>query len=311
VTVSVSDTARASVTRLPAGPGVYRFRDARGRALYLGRATNLRQRAGSYWSDLRDRRHLRRMVPQIVALEAVACDSVHEAAWLERNLLERSKPRWNRVRGGAEVTTCIRLEHVAGVPRLTVAYWPAGGAGETYGPYLGGTRSRLAVSALDRVLPLRYTDDRLAGCHRDLAEARGVGAADRADFLAVITGVLRRQPESVTLLRDRLTEMRDRASEGLAFELAARIQQEIEAVDWVVAEQKVTSLTAGADCTAYGWADGLLVRFQLSGGRMSTWDQRACSQAGARPFLDRTPDEWRAFADRNAELAGRLRPGPY
>jgi hypothetical protein len=60
---------RAVVRRLPAAPGVYRFRDARGRVLYIGRATALRQRVGSYWTDLSDRRHLIRMVPQIVRIE--------------------------------------------------------------------------------------------------------------------------------------------------------------------------------------------------------------------------------------------------
>src|SRR5262245_39123062 len=112
------------VARLPGGPGVYRFRDSRDRALYIGRASNLRQRVASYWSDLGDRRHLVRMVPQIARIEAVACDSVHEAAWLERNLLERAKPRWNRVRGGAEVPMCIRVERIAGVPRLVTIHWP-------------------------------------------------------------------------------------------------------------------------------------------------------------------------------------------
>ncbi|MET0417743.1 MAG: GIY-YIG nuclease family protein [Actinoplanes sp.] len=292
-----------NVAKLPAGPGVYRFRDARGRALYIGRATHLRHRVGSYWSDLRGRRHLVRMIPQIAAIEAVGCDSVHEAAWLERNLLERSKPRWNRIRGGTEVTTCIRVEPAG----LTVAYWPASaGNGETYGPYLGGTRSRLAVSALDRVLPLRYTHDRLDGCSRDLADVRGVVAADRDRFLATIAGVLSRQPAEVAWLRERLTELRDRASAGLAFELAARIQQELEAVDWVVAEQKVTRLAAGADGTAYGWADGLLVRFHLRAGRLSGWEQRTCTLPAARRHLDGTPDEWRAFAARAAELGRQL-----
>src|ERR1700761_8486548 len=92
----------AAVPRLPAEPGVYRFRDARGRVLYVGRATALRARVGSYWSDLRGRRHLTRMVAQVARIEAVACGSVHEAAWLERNLLETAMPRWNRTPGGQE-----------------------------------------------------------------------------------------------------------------------------------------------------------------------------------------------------------------
>lgn len=314
---------RAVIARLPGGPGVYRFRDVRGRVLYIGRASDLRRRVGSYWTDLRDRRHLTLMVPQIVRIEAVACDSAHEAAWLERNLLERAKPRWNRILGGLEVPVCIRLERTTGVPRLRVVHWPLvdapGGpapAVEVFGPYLGGTKTRLAVSALNRVLPLRYTDDRLGGSHRDLARARGVEAAGRDGFLATVTAVLRRQPAEVETLREQLTRQRDRASANLAFEFAARLQQEIEAVDWVVAEQKVTQLSpmaspsAGArapgDCEVYGWADGLLIYFQVRCGRLCGWDQRPCPRPAARPYLDQTPAGWCAFASRNAKLGRRL-----
>src|SRR5690242_16606928 len=84
------------VRRLPAEPGVYRFVDARGGVLYIGRATDLRARAASYFSDLRDRPHLTRMTARAAGVQAIVCDSVHEAAWLERNLLERRMPRWNR-----------------------------------------------------------------------------------------------------------------------------------------------------------------------------------------------------------------------
>jgi excinuclease ABC subunit C len=72
------------VRRLPNAPGVYRFRDGRGRVLYVGRATELRSRVASYWADPRDRPHLARMVDGIARVEAVICDSVHEAAWLAR-----------------------------------------------------------------------------------------------------------------------------------------------------------------------------------------------------------------------------------
>jgi excinuclease ABC subunit C len=56
-----------------------------------------------------------------------------------------------------------------------------------------------------------------------------------------------------------------------------------------------------------GWADGLLVRFEIGGGRMRTWIQRSCSQAEARRHVAATPPEWAEFAGRNAELAARLR----
>jgi excinuclease ABC subunit C len=247
------------------------------------------------------------MVPQIERIEAVVCDSVHEAAWLERNLLQRVKPRWNRIRGGSEVPVCIRLEHVNGTPRLTVAHWPVpGDRAETFGPYLGGARGRLAVSALDRILPLRYTGERLDGGLRDLARIRGVDRGDRAGFLATIVAVLRREVGEIHAVREKLVAQRDRAAENLAFELAARIQEEIEAVGWVVAEQKVTRLDPVEDHDVYGWADGVLVRFRMRGGRLDGWEQRLSTLATARPHLDRTPHEWSAFAARNAELARRL-----
>jgi excinuclease ABC subunit C len=298
---------RSVVARLPAGPGVYRFRDGQGRILYVGRATALRQRVGSYWGDLRDRRHLRRMVPQITRIEAVACDSVHEAGWLERNLLERAKPRWNRIRGGMEVPVCIRLDRTARAPRLTVEHWPAApGPADDFGPYLGGTQARLAVSALDRVHPLRYTDERLAGGLKDLARVRGVDGSDRPRLLTAVTGVLQRNPADVEALRTRLVELRDRASAKLAFELAARLQAEIEAVAWIVAEQKVTPLTPAADADVHGWHDGLLVTFRFRGGRLSTWEQRLCGRPAAQRHLDSTPPAWSAFANRAAELARSL-----
>ena len=298
---------RAVVQRLPREPGVYRFRDARGRALYIGRATDLRSRVGSYWSDLRDRRHLRRMVPQIVRIEAVACDSVHEAAWLERNLLERARPRWNRVVGGAEVPVCICLERSGGAPRLTVVHGPFAERPdvETFGPYLGGGKARLAVSALDRVLPLRFTGERLDGCQRDLARVRGVGVGDRAPMVATVSAVLRRQRTEVDSVRAQLARQRDDASANLAFELAARIHEEIEAIDWVVAAQRVTRL-APDDGEIHGWADGVLVSFRMRGGRVCDWEQRACSSAAARAYVDRTPPAWSSFASRNAELGSLL-----
>ena len=112
----------AVIGQLPCAPGVYRFRDGGGRVLYVGRATTLRSRVASYWSDLRGREHLASMVARVAAIEAVACDSVHEAAWLERNLLETSLPPWNRTPGGQERAVFIRLDTGPVTPGLCVTF---------------------------------------------------------------------------------------------------------------------------------------------------------------------------------------------
>ena len=198
---------------LPGGPGVYRFRDERGRVLYVGRATSLRSRVASYWSDLRDRGHLAPMVRRVARVEAVSCDSVHEAAWLERNLLEAALPPWNRTPGGQEVMVYIRLDDRAASPGLTVEPDVRPGAHlRHFGPYLGGLRVRQAVAGLDRILPLAGTGTGLRGARLDMERLRGA------------------------------------AAQVLSFELAGRIQAELEALDWVVRRCQLVRGTSSAGC---------------------------------------------------------------
>ncbi len=302
-------SAPREISALPVIPGVYRFRGASGRVLYVGRASTLRSRAASYWSGLRDRAHLTPMVARVARIEAVSCDSVHEAAWLERNLLETSMPPWNRTPGGQESMVYIRLDVRAAGPGLTVEYLPRPAAGQRYfGPYLGGLRVRQAVAGLDRILPLGYAGARLRGARLDLARARGHGDLDTGGLIRAITAVLDRQPDAVASAGAQLDRLRDRAAATLAFELAARIQAEREALDWVTSPQRVTTMT-GADLDVYGWADGILVCFAVRGGRLREWSQRHCGPGRAGSRLAATPPGWAGFARRNAELAAGLIKG--
>ena len=296
---------RALAARLPLAPGVYRFRDAVGRVLYIGRATSLRRRVASYWGDLGDRRHLARMVPRVARLEAVVCDSPHEAAWLERNLLQTRLPPWNRApTGGQEAEVWITLSASARAPGVAVVHQPVPGE-RHFGPYLGGRQVRQAVTGLCRVLPLAYAADGAAGTHRDMARMLGVSAADRGMLAAAAMAVLDRDPAAIKSLQDRLAARRDAAAETLNFEFAARLQAEIEALDWVTAEQKVTRASP-ADFNVYGWADGTLIHFAFRGGRLCEWTQRPCGEAAACRQVAATPPEWTLFAQRTADLAARL-----
>jgi excinuclease ABC subunit C len=277
--------------------------------LYVGRASALRSRVASYWSDLRDRGHLAAMVARIARIEAVACDSVHEAAWLERNLLEASLPPWNRTPGGQETAVYIRMDAGPVHPGLSVTYQaePADQV-RYFGPYLGGLKVRQAVAALHRIRPLCYAADRLGGAERDLARARGVAGDDRAAFTRSLTAILERQPAAVSRAHRQLEQLRDRAAQTLAYELAARIQDEIGALSWVSCPQRVTTMDA-ANLTVAGWSGGMLVQFLIRGGRLCGWSQRSCSHPNASHALAATPAAWRHFTQRNAELAARLTQG--
>jgi excinuclease ABC subunit C len=301
---------REQAARLPLGPGVYRFRDATGGVLYLGRAVCLRRRVASYWGDLGDRGHLAAMVARIARVEAVPCASAHEAAWLERNLLRRRKPPWN-VSGGQESEVWIRLSASADAPGVTVVYRPRSGDPARYfGPYLGGQKARDAASGLSRVLPLGHTGDRPAGTGCELARARGASPGVRDDLARTVTAVLDQDPAAVATVRAELIRRRDTAAAALAFEFAGRVQAELEALDWITAEQKVTQAEP-CDFDVHGWGGGVLVRFEVRGGRLSGWTQCPCTAAAARRLLapeDQGP-AWADFADRTAELAALLTSG--
>lgn len=296
----------AAIGRLPDEPGVYRFRDDRGRVLYIGRATCLRSRVGSYWSDLHYRAHLAPMVARVARVEAVTCDSVHEAAWLERNLLETSLPRWNKTQGGQESAIYIRLDAGPAAAGLTAVYRPERDDQVRYfGPYLGGLRVRQAIAGLHRVLPLSYTRARLAGAETDMARTRGVAALDGGPIVDSLAALLSREPAAITWVRGELECLRDRAACELSYEFAAQIQQEIAAVEWVTCPQRITTMDT-VDRTVSGWSDGMLVQFTISAGRVCGWSQRACGRTAAARALAETPQGWTGFMTDNAELAASL-----
>src|SRR5689334_7985655 len=164
------------------------------------------------------------MVPRLARIEALVCDSAHEAAWAERVLLERSLPPWNRVVGGLEVPVCIRLDSSAGAPGLTVAHEPRPAPGtRVFGPYLGSGKVRLAVSGLLRVHPLRSAGPARSAAERELAVLRGSGAPV-AQLAAALTAVLDREPAAVGAALAALAARRDAAARLQAYEAAARVQ---------------------------------------------------------------------------------------
>lgn len=288
-----------AVALLPTEPGVYRFRDDLGRPLYIGRAGDLRRRVSSYWGDLRDRPRLRRMMPQVARIEALVCASEHEAGWVERMLLEHRKPRWNRAIGGMENPLYVRVDSTSPAIGTGHEVVPAAGV-RWYGPYLGGTATRLAVAALERLYPLSYSRSRLTGTERDLARIHGVATADADALVDTVDAVLRRDLGAVRAARAALVARRDAAASGELYEVASRIHEELRGFEWVVAPVRL--FTADGDLAAS--ADGMQVTLRFRSGKLCSWEQTSASGAVSAPA------EWDDFLRRNATLAAALKAHP-
>jgi excinuclease ABC subunit C len=169
------------------------------------------------------------MVAAVASIEALVCGSRHEAAWLERNVLEGAAlPPWNRTPGGQETPAVIVLDRRRPRPGLVLAHLhhePIAG-GSIFGPFLGGLQVRSAVAGLHRLYPLAYTGTRISGTERAMAVERSVTEGDRDTLADALTAVLRRDPAAVAQAKPQLEALRQRAVSAEAFELAARIDGE-------------------------------------------------------------------------------------
>jgi excinuclease ABC subunit C len=86
---------KKNIKNLSANPGVYIFKDASGVVLYIGKATNLKNRVGSYFSRGAEGRPVQYAISQISKIETMETDSVLEALILESNLIKKYQPKYN------------------------------------------------------------------------------------------------------------------------------------------------------------------------------------------------------------------------
>jgi len=280
------------------------MRDQAGRVVYVGRSRDLASRVRSYWVDLRDRPHLARMVARVEWVEPVVCESEHEAAFLESDLLERHPTRYNRTLV-MESIVWLRLDARPAGPSLDVfhAVDPFDGA-EWFGPYLGWEPARLARAALLRLYPIGYTGRAMSRSDRELARSLGVGEDDREALASRIRSVLRREPAAVRVAMRGLEASRERAAGRLMFEHAGDVQESIRGLRWITEVQKLNALEpvdGDHRATAYAGGEPVSVVLSLRGGRMA---QR---QVLRGYHVARTPSgPWSELARENAELMAAL-----
>ena len=102
------DSVRDQLKRLPTGPGVYLFRDARDEILYVGKAKSLRARVRSYFNRGDARAGIDQLVERIHRIEVIVTQSEAEALHLEQNLVKRHRPAVQRAAARRQVVPVHR-----------------------------------------------------------------------------------------------------------------------------------------------------------------------------------------------------------
>jgi excinuclease ABC subunit C len=145
----------------PDSPGVYRFRDAKGRELYVGKARNLRRRVLSYFgrSDLPERTHA--MLERARKLDYTVTASEVEAFILENTLIKRFRPRFNVLLRDDKTYPYIKLTTAEEWPRVLFTRQVRNDGHTYFGPFMGQRMAR-------RLMDLARTHFQVRTCHIEI-----------------------------------------------------------------------------------------------------------------------------------------------
>jgi excinuclease ABC subunit C len=240
---------------LPAKPGVYLFRDARGEVLYIGKAKSLRPRVRSYFQAGADTRTAMAQLPERVAdLEVIVTDTEVEALHLEQNLVKRHRPPFNvRLRDDKSfpyIAVTVEDEY----PRVMFTRERHRRGVVYFGPYANAKKVRETLDVLNRVFPYRPCEGPQPGRHSGIpcldyhierCLAPCVGYVSKEDYRRVIDGVIEfLSGETRPILRELEAKMRQAAEEE-RFEEAARYRNRLFSVRHLAERQAADKRAVG------------------------------------------------------------------
>jgi excinuclease ABC subunit C len=276
-------TYRPAPGQIPTSPGVYKFRDANSRVIYVGKAKSLRPRLSSYFQDLANLHpRTRQMVTTAASVEWTVVGTEVEALQLEYSWIKEFDPRFNVKYRDDKSYPSLAVTLNEQFPRVQVMRGPKKRGVRYFGPYGHAWAIRETVDLLLRVFPVRtcsagvfkraeqvgrpcllgYIGKCSAPCvgrvtpeqHRELAE-------EFCDFMAGRTG---------TYLRRLEREMKEAAAE-MEYERAGRLRDDIEALNRAM-EKNAVVLSDGTDADLLAIAEDELEAavqiFHVRGGRV-------------------------------------------
>ncbi|OIO55733.1 hypothetical protein AUJ46_00345 [Candidatus Peregrinibacteria bacterium CG1_02_54_53] len=144
------------VAKLPVKPGVYRWLDARGTVLYVGKALNLRKRVTSYLGkDAQLGPWKQSLMERATDVSVTVANSELEALILETNLIKQKKPKYNVLMKDDKNYVYVRISAQDPYPRIDLVRTPSEDKAKYFGPYVSALEIRETLTLLRRVFPYR------------------------------------------------------------------------------------------------------------------------------------------------------------
>ena len=268
---------------VPDAPGVYRWRDERGRVIYVGKAKSLRSRLNSYFADpggLHPR--TRQMVQAAAAVDWVVVGTEVEALQLEYSWIKEYDPRYNVKYRDDKSYPSLAVTLADEFPRLQVMRGPKKRGVRYFGPYAHAWAIRETLDLLLRVFPARTCSNgvfRRAGqvgrpCllgYIDKCSAPCVGRVTPEEHRAIVDDFCDFMAGGTARHVKRLEREMAEAAQAQEYERAARLRDDIGALNRALEKQAVV-LADGTDADVVGVAEDALEAavqvFHVRGGRV-------------------------------------------
>lgn len=242
-----SENIREALAVLPNKPGVYLMHDKDGKVIYVGKAVVLKNRVRSYFRNLASHTpKVRAMVAKIADIETIVTSSEVEALILECNLIKKYRPRYNIMLKDDKSYPYLKVTLNEEFSRLYVTRRQMRDGAKYYGPYADAGAMHATVKLLRSMFPLRTcrTMNAERPClnyhiKRCLAPCAGlVSKEEYGNMIKSVCMVL--DGRTAELERDLKRRMQE-AADNYAFEEAARLRDQLQAVMRLNEQQKAVT----------------------------------------------------------------------
>lgn len=232
------------VRTFPTTPGVYLMKDGQARVIYVGKAVNLRSRAGSYFTKAAEvERRTAELVTEIEDIDFIECDSEVDALLMEARLIKDIQPKFNSLLKDDKTFPYLQITTREDFPRVEFTRTPETKGVKLYGPFTSAGQLRGTIAVLQKIFRFRTCtldiedgDDRwrwfrpclLASIKQCTAPCNlQISKEDYKKDIQRLKMFLDGRKDK--LLRDMNKDMLQ-ASKDLLFEKAARIRDDIESL---------------------------------------------------------------------------------
>ena len=262
-------TYRPAPGTIPVEPGVYRFLDDGGRVLYVGKAKNLRARLSNYFQDVANLHpRTRQMVQSASKVIWTVVRTEVEALQLEYTWIKRYDPRFNVMYRDDKSYPMLAVSVGELYPRLFLYRGPRRKGVRYFGPYSHAWAIRETLDLLIRLFPARTCSKGVFNRHQQLGRpcllgyidkcaAPCVGRVSAAEHREIVDGFVSFMAGNTGSLTAQLRREMGAAADDLDFEKAAKIRDDLAAVEKVMEKQAVVLGDAtDADGTPWDlWAE--------------------------------------------------------